>query len=91
MKGKDGHKSIPSAGGSIFGGVFAIVAGVVWMVFTSGAGAPGFFPLLGLVFIVAGIAGMVSGSGKANAHGQAKAVYEKKRAELTAKLDAARR
>ncbi|CAN5206797.1 hypothetical protein BH23VER1_BH23VER1_30320 [soil metagenome] len=68
VSGKDGHRSIPNAGASVFGGALAIVFGIVWMAVASSMGAPGIFPLFGLVFIAVAVFGMVSSTRKAGAH-----------------------
>ncbi len=44
----------PSAIG-VWGSVIAIVFGIIWTVAVSGSGAPGFFPLFGVLFIITGI------------------------------------
>jgi hypothetical protein len=88
VQGKDGHYSVPSATGSIFGGVIVIAFGIFWMIGASSMGAPGFFPLFGLIFIGVAVASMVSGSSKAVAYEQARQVYERRRQEVLHEISA---
>lgn len=90
VTGKHGDRSIPSAGGSMVMGIIGIGFGIFWVIFTSQMGAPGFFPLFGLVFIGFALFGMISSSGKAGAHDKAKREYESKRSELSSELGQAR-
>jgi len=48
----------PSFGG-IFGGIFAALFGIFWTVQASSIGAPPFFALFGVIFVLAGIGGAV--------------------------------
>lgn len=48
----------PSAMGA-FGGVIAVVFGIIWTVAAAGSGAPPVFALFGVVFIVAALGGLV--------------------------------
>ncbi|MEM1085538.1 MAG: hypothetical protein AAGI48_15615 [Verrucomicrobiota bacterium] len=91
VSGKDGEKSLPSTAGSMIGGVIAIVFGVFWMGTTSSMGAPGIFPLFGLVFIAFAIFGMVSGGSKASGYRNAKSRMDSKRGDLLRRLEAAKR
>lgn len=45
----------PSAMGA-FGSVIAVVFGIFWTITAASMGAPGFFPLFGVLFIIMGIA-----------------------------------
>lgn len=71
-------------------GVVAIVFGVGWIISASSMGAPGIFPLFGLVFIGMAIFGIVSSGAKAKGHARAKADFDRGRAELVAELRAAK-
>lgn len=90
VTGKNGHRSVPSGVGSTIMGVVVIVFGVFWMIASSSMGAPGIFPLFGLVFIGIAIFGIMSGNVKAGRHAQAKAEFDRRRAELEAELEAAK-
>jgi hypothetical protein len=82
VRNKDGSTRIPTTAGGIIGAFIAIVAGVAWMIFTSSAGAPAFFPLFGLVFIGAGVFGAISSMTKATGYEQAEVFYQRRRQEL---------
>lgn len=79
---QNGGREIPSAGGSIVGGVVAVVFGIFWTIMVSSMGAPGFFPLFGLLFIGAGIFSMFAHVGKAGDYRAAEARYQRRRREL---------
>jgi len=82
IRGKNGSISEPSATSSTFGGIVAIVIGVVWMIFTSATPAMAIFPMFGLVFIGAGIFGMISGNGKASEFEGLRSHYQARRGQL---------
>ena len=87
---KNGHRSVPSGAGAMIGGVAGIGGGIFWMIMTSQMGAPGMFPLFGLLIIGLSIFGMVSSGTKAGAHDRAKREYDDQRRKLAAELESAR-
>ncbi|MCW1921344.1 hypothetical protein OKA05_02195 [Luteolibacter arcticus] len=91
VTGKHGHRSLPSEAGSITGGVIAIVAGVVWMSFAAGMGAPFPFPLFGLLFIGFAIFGMINGTSKASGYRDAKRSFNERRNNLIRQIEESRR
>ena len=82
VRNKDGSTDVPSASGGVIGGVIAVIVGFVWMAITAGAGAPGIFPLFGLLFIGAGIFGAVSQLSKADQYSREESSYQSRRAAL---------
>jgi hypothetical protein len=74
------YRYIPTPGGSIVMGVFAAIAGVVWMVFAASIGA-GAFALFGVVFIAFGIGIAVYNYSKAARYQEARARYMRHRAK----------
>jgi hypothetical protein len=88
---KNGSKSVPSATGSVVGGVIMTMIGIFWMVATSSMGAPGFFPLFGLIFIAVAVIGMVTGATKSQAYETARDTMNLRRSQLLKKLEEARR
>jgi DNA-directed RNA polymerase subunit RPC12/RpoP len=86
VKGKDGQISVPSTAGSLVGGLVAAGFGVAWTIFAASMGAPFFFPLFGVVFVVLAIAGTFSGASKADAYRRSQESYESRRRELLARL-----
>ncbi|OYV04314.1 MAG: hypothetical protein CFE26_17565 [Verrucomicrobiales bacterium VVV1] len=91
IRGKNGSVSEPSATSATFGGIIAIVGGLFWMIFTGSMGAPGPFPLFGLVFIGAGIFGMVSGNGKASEFEGLRSRYQMRRGQLISQIEQEKR
>ncbi len=82
QRGKDGSVSRPSMAGSAIGGIVAVVFGVFWTGLTISAGAPGFFPLFGILFIGAGLFGAISGMTKSSEYDEAESEYQRRRAAL---------
>lgn len=91
VTGQHGARSIPTATGSVFGGLFAAAAGLGWTIFTVGMGAPGFFPLFGVVFIGVGLWTAFVGMSKASAHDTAEAAYQARRRSLLRELESVQR
>lgn len=88
---KNGRRSLPSHGGSLAGGVFGGLIGLVML--TAGLSNSQAFLLtpLGILFVIVGIAGGVSGTSKANAYQAAAAAYEGKRRAFLQMIHEARR
>ena len=95
---KDGHRHLPTEGGSIVGGIVITVFGVIWTAVTCGFtgaaashGGPGFlvglFPLFGIVFIAAGIWNALNSYNKADAYQKAEARYRREREELRREVE----
>lgn len=91
VRSKHGNLSEPSAAGSMVVGVVVVGFGIFWTIMAASMGAPGFFPLFGLVFIGFAIFGMISGTNKAERFRSGQADYASRRADLIARLDQARR
>ena len=83
---KDGNAHLPNRAASVGGGVIAIIFGALWMVFASSMGAPGIFPLFGLVFIGFAVVSMFSGVSKSSRYSDAKRRYEDQRRDAIRKL-----
>lgn len=89
-----GSRSLPSEGGSLFGGLIIAGFGVFWTILafsiTSGAsaaGAPGIatvFPFFGVLFILVGVGSSISSYSKAGQYREAERRYQEKRARLLA-------
>ena len=88
---RNGTRALPNARGSVVGGVVGIGFGILWIAVASQAGAPGFFPLIGLVFVALAASSMVSSTRRASAFSAARSDYEARRAELVTKLESLRR
>jgi LSD1 subclass zinc finger protein len=82
VKGENGSRHLPSEGGAVVGGVIAAVFGVFWTFMTISMGAPGFFPLFGILFIGMGIFGAIHTSQKAGDYKAAESRYRRERSRL---------
>jgi hypothetical protein len=81
-RGKDGSMSRPSMAGSAIGGIVAVAFGIFWTGLTISAGAPGIFPLFGIIFIGAGLFGAIAGMVKSGQYEEAESEYQRRRAAL---------
>jgi len=88
---KHGNRSEPSAAGSVVGGVVMIVAGIAWTGFAASMGAPGFFPLFGLLFIGFALFTMIRGASNATQLGSSRSQMQQRRGRLLAELERAKR
>lgn len=86
VRDREGHYQVPNRAGSLVGAVVGVVFGLFWIVFTLGAGAPGVFPLFGLLFIVLAIVGGVKAAGKADAYERGRTSYEIRRRALVGQI-----
>ncbi|WP_035602446.1 hypothetical protein [Haloferula sp. BvORR071] len=91
VRGQHGHRHMPSTGGSVAGGIFAIVGGIVWMSFAARIGAPMPFPLFGLLFIGFAIFSMVNGASKASSYESEGRDFEQRRNSLIRQIERERR
>ena len=91
VRGKHGSVSEPSAAGALVGGVIAVIFGIFWVAMAAGSGAPGLFPLFGLVFIGVAVFSIIRGTSKADRFQRSRGSYETRRAELLARLESERR
>jgi len=87
VRNKDGSTDVPTVAGGIVGAVIAVVAGIAWIIFTASAGAPGFVPLFGLVFIGGGVFSAISTLGKASGYSSAESQYQVQRAQLLREMN----
>jgi F0F1-type ATP synthase assembly protein I len=83
---KHGHRSVPTSAGSAIGGVVVVVFGIFWTSMASQVGAPGIFPLFGILFIVIGIATSVISFTKAQGYMTAERRYRRRRRDATGRL-----
>ena len=84
---KRGGRHVPGRTGAIVGSIIAAVFGTIWTGVAATMGAPGFFVLFGVVFIIVAIAGGLYSFGKAAQYEQAETVYSERRAELLRKMN----
>jgi len=86
LTGKGGGRSVPSATGSIIGGIVAVAFMIFWIGGASSAGAPAPFVLFGVAGLVFAIFAMINGVSKAGAHETAEQRYQNARRLLIQKL-----
>ncbi|HEX8523462.1 MAG TPA: hypothetical protein VF669_14510 [Tepidisphaeraceae bacterium] len=84
VRNKHGVAQMPSVVGGAIGAVFAVVVGIGWIAITTSFGAPGFFPLFGVLFILLGVVGGITSMVKAGAYQNAEADYLRRREKLRA-------
>jgi uncharacterized Zn finger protein (UPF0148 family) len=82
VRSEQGELSVPRKGTAIGIGASITIAGLLWMGFAMNMGAPAFFPLLGLVFIGAGIFSAMKMNAKADEFHRIHRVYLSKQHEL---------
>ena len=82
VRGKDGSAAKPSVIGPVIGMLIAVVFVGFWSISAANAGAPGFFPVIGVLVILAVIIGTVSTLAKAGQYEQEQRRYEAERARL---------
>ncbi|MGB6223120.1 MAG: hypothetical protein WBG04_18975 [Haloferula sp.] len=88
---RNGHRSVPSTGGSVVGGVGAIIFAVIWMSLAGSMGAPTPFVMFGLLFIGIAIFGMAKSSSKAGAYQNGLSKMNERRAKLIREIEEAKR
>lgn len=86
VRDQDGHYRVPSGPGSMIGAALAAVFGLFWTGMTIHMGAPWFFPVFGVVFIVAAIVGGLSAVSKAEAYQRQRASHESRRRALLRRI-----
>jgi hypothetical protein len=86
VRGKHGGTSRPSAVGGVIGGLLAGAFGVFWTVMVASNGAPGFFVLFGVVFVVFAIVGGLYSITRAGAYDEAEREYLEARRRLQGRM-----
>jgi hypothetical protein len=82
VAGRYGYRYLPTRGMSLLGGIVIVGFGICWTMFAAGMGAPIFFPLFGVLFILMGIGVSVNAFIKATQYEQARQRYQARRARL---------
>lgn len=87
VAGNYGVRQLPSKALSVLGGVVITGFGIVWTAMAANMGggfegAPSFFPLFGVLFILAGIGFSIYSFSKASQYEEAHARYRRRRVEL---------
>ncbi|MBU1068601.1 hypothetical protein KJ975_03440 [Myxococcota bacterium] len=88
VRDNDGHQSVPTAGGSIFGGFVATVFGIGWIYNAVSMDAPALVALVGLGFIGLGLYMGYSGYNKSLTYKAAHQRYQNRRDDLLRQLNA---
>lgn len=86
MRGEHGHLYVPTKAGSIIGGVLILAFGGFWTVTAASMGAPFFFPLFGVAFIILGIFQAVRGLSKAEEYTRRRQKYQRDRRAISKRL-----
>ena len=82
VRGKHGSVSKPSVAGGLVGALVAGGFGVFWTVTAASAGAPGFFVLFGVLFVIMAIVMGISTATKATEYQDAEQNYLRQRESL---------
>lgn len=83
---KHGHTRPPSAIGGLFMAVVGVAFGIFWISQATRMGAPGIFPLFGLVLIGAAIFAAINGMAKSSGMNRARSSYEGRRRQLLERI-----
>ena len=83
---KTGGRHLPTKGSHMVGGIFPAVFGVIWIGFAASMGAPGVFPLFGIVFIAFALFSTVSSLGKVKGCQNAHTRHQTHRRQLQQRL-----
>ncbi|MEN9020138.1 MAG: hypothetical protein ABF370_06475, partial [Verrucomicrobiales bacterium] len=83
---KNGGEHLPTTGSHMVGGIFPAVFGVIWIGFAASMGAPGVFPLFGIVFIAFALFSTVSLPGKVKGYQNAHTRHQTYRRQLQLRL-----
>jgi Short C-terminal domain len=82
VSGRYGRREVPTRGASAIGGFLIVGFGILWTAFAATMGAPIFFPLFGIIFILAGVGMSIYSYTKAGEYEQAYQAYRRRRARL---------
>lgn len=86
VRGKDSELSVPTQAGAIIGMVAVVAFGIFWIGMATRMGAPAFFPIFGVIFILVALGGGVSVMTKAKQYGQRQHEYMQHRQQLQQRL-----
>ena len=87
VRNKHGAVSEPSSAGSLIGGMVMVAFGIFWTGTAASMGAPGIFPLFGLVFIGAAVFSMINGTAKAGTYQSELRDFETRRQQLIERIE----
>ena len=88
---KYGARHVPTEGGSLVGAIVIGGFGLFWTITAASMGAPVFFPIFGILFIILGVGASLRGYGKAGEYRQAHQRYEQRRFALLTQANSAQR
>jgi hypothetical protein len=91
VSNKHGQRHIPTAAGSIAGGILVTIVGVIWIGAKVSMGAPIFVPMFGVVFICVAVYSIIKGTSMAAAHQRADLDFNSRRSGLVREIEKAKR
>ena len=91
VRGRYGSRSIPGEGTSILGGIFIVGFGLFWTISVASMGAPSFFPIFGVLFILVGAVTSFTSFSTAGQYKEAERRYRERREQLAAHQSPGRR
>lgn len=85
VEGRYGARYIPTEGNSLLGGILIVGFGILWTFMAASMGAPIFFPLFGVIFIIVGAVTSFMSYNKAGSYKDAEQRYLERRRQLSSR------
>lgn len=85
VQGRYRSRYLPSEGGSVFMGILIVGFGIFWTLSAASMGAPVFFPLFGVIFIIFGAVTSFTSFIKAGQYKEAEQRYKQRRQKLASR------
>ena len=90
VTGKHGSRHVPGRAGALIGAVIVVVFGIFWIGSAASMGAPGFFPLFGLLVVAVALFAGVAQFMKAGEYERAEQEYQQRREQLQREINGRR-
>lgn len=91
VRGRYGTRRAPNAGAGLLAALVVGGFGLFWTITAASMGAPVFFPIFGVIFILIGVGAGITETVKAGEYQQAQQQYQQRRNELLARHDVKQR
>jgi len=87
VTGRYGNRYIPNKASSLMVGFIVAIGGMMWTIMAENMGAPAFFPIFGVLFVLVGLGISIFSYMKADEYGKAYARYQQRRMKLDRRDD----